>query len=84
MTMSVPQKPKRRTPTGDAFRQLTKNKAAVVSIFFIVIIVFIAIFVDTTVFTWFTGAEPQPLIAPYDFATVDFAARQCTGFHAHG
>jgi oligopeptide transport system permease protein len=64
---------KRRTPTGDAIRQLTKNKAAVVSIIFIVLIVFVAIFVDTTVFTWFTGAEPQPLIAPYHYATVDFA-----------
>ena len=73
-------KTRRRTPTGDAFRQLIKNRAAVFSIFFIVVIVFVAIFVDTTVFTWFTGAEPQPLIAPYDFRHVDFAHTNAPAF----
>ncbi len=64
---------KRRTPTGDAYRQLIRNKAAVVSIAAIGIMVFVAIFVDTAVLTIFTGNEPQPLLAPYHYAEVNFA-----------
>lgn len=63
---------KRRTPTGDAIRQLMRNKAAVVSMVLIGIMVFIAIFVDTAIFTIFTGKEPVPLLAPYHFAEVNF------------
>ena len=63
---------KRRTPTGDAIRQLTRNKAAVVSMIVIAIMIFIAIFVDTTVFTIFTGKDPVPLLAPYHYAEVNF------------
>lgn len=70
---------RRRTPTGDAIRQLRRNKAAVVSIVVIVLMLFIAIFVDTMVFTWFTGAEAQPLIAPYHYAEVDFANTNAPG-----
>ena len=70
---------RRRTPTGDAIRQLVRNKAAVVSIVLISIMIFIAIFVDTLVFSLFTGAEPQPLLAPYHYATVDFAYTNAPG-----
>jgi oligopeptide transport system permease protein len=71
---------KRRTPTGDAIRQLRKNKMAVAGFFVIVVMMFIAIFVDTAVFTWFTGAEAQPLIAPYHYAEVDFANTNAPAF----
>lgn len=71
---------RRRTPTGDAFRQLIRNKAAVVSSVVIIIMAFIAIFVDTTIFTIFTGNEPQPLLAPYHYAAVDFANANAPGF----
>jgi oligopeptide transport system permease protein len=49
---------------GDAWRRLIKNKAAVIGGVIILLLIFIAVFADTTVFTWFTGAEPQPLLAP--------------------
>lgn len=53
---------------GDAWRRLLKNKAAVMGGIIIILIVLVAIFADTTVFTWFTGGTPQPLLAPQDFA----------------
>ena len=34
--------------------------------------VFVAVFVDTFVFTIFTGEDAVPLLAPYHYATVDF------------
>ena len=71
---------KRRTPTGDAIRQLRKNKMAVAGFFVIVVMVFIAIFVDTRVFTIFTGAEVQPLIARYHYAEVDFIHTNAPAF----
>ena len=71
---------RRRTPTGDAIRQLVKNRAAVVSSVIIFLMLFIAIFVDTTVFTWFTGAQPQPLLAPYTYYDVDFAHTNAPAF----
>ena len=61
-----------RSPLSDAIRQLLKNRVAVVSGIFIIVLIFIAIFVDTAVFTIFTGAETRPLIAPYHFAEVNF------------
>ncbi|MCB0044564.1 MAG: ABC transporter permease [Caldilineaceae bacterium] len=63
---------RRRTPTGDAIRQLRKNKMAVVGLIVILIMIFIALFVDTSLFTFFTGGKAQPLIAPYHYAEVDF------------
>ena len=63
---------RRRTPLGDALRQLLQNRAAVTGFFVIVLMVFVAVFADTTVFTLFTGGEPKPLIAPYAFDEVDF------------
>lgn len=63
---------RRRTPLGDAIGQLRKNRAAVASFFMILLIIFIALFVDTAIFTIFTGGEPQPLIAPYKYDEVNF------------
>ena len=62
----------RRTPLGDALRQLVQNRAAVTGLVVIVLMVVVAVFADTTVFTVFTGGEPKPLIAPYAFDEVDF------------
>ncbi|MCB9138138.1 MAG: ABC transporter permease [Caldilineaceae bacterium] len=69
---SATQVTRRRTPTGDAVRQLRKNKMAVAGLIVILIMVFIALFVDTSLFTFFTGGKAQPLIAPYHYAEVDF------------
>jgi len=52
---------------GDAWRRLLKNKAAVIGGVIIIILFILAIFADTTVFTWFTGSEPQPLLAPQSY-----------------
>ena len=73
-------KTKRRTPTGDAFRQLMRNKASVVSIFAIFVMVFIATFADTFVFSLFTGNDVVPLLAPYHYATVDFINTNAPAF----
>lgn len=71
---------KRRTPTGDAIRQLRKNKMAVAGFIVIVVMIFIAIFADNVAFRWLTGAEPQPLLAPYHYAEVDFANTNAPAF----
>ena len=63
---------RRRTPLGDALRQLLLNRAAVTGFIVIVLMVIVAVFADTTVLTLFTGGEPKPLIAPYAFDEVDF------------
>ena len=52
---------------GDAWRRLLKNKAAVIGGVIIITLFILAIFADTTVFTWFTGGEPQPLLAPQSY-----------------
>lgn len=61
-----------RSPLTDAIRQLLKNRVAVLSGIFIIIIILVAIFVDTALFAFFTGAEAKPLLAPYHFAEADF------------
>ena len=71
---------RRRTPTGDAMRQLTRNRAAVISVVAIVLMIFIAIFADTALFTIFTGEEAVPLLAPYHYAEVDFAHTDAPAF----
>lgn len=63
---------KRRTPTGDAYRQLIRNKAAVVSMIIIGVLIFVALFVDTAIFTIFTGKDAVPLLAPHHYAEVNF------------
>ncbi|MEZ4831288.1 MAG: ABC transporter permease [Caldilineaceae bacterium] len=71
---------RRRTPTGDAIRQLLKNKMAVAGGIVVLMMILIAIFVDTTVFSWVTGNEVQPFLAPYHYATVDFANSNVPAF----
>ena len=61
-----------RSPLSDAIRQLLRNRAAVLGGLFIILITLVAIFADTFVFTLFTGAETEPLIAPHHYAAVDF------------
>jgi len=70
----------RRTPLGDAIQQLRKNRAAVLSMAVIGLMVLIALFADTTLFTLFTGNEPAPLIAPYRYDEVDFVHTDAPAF----
>ncbi len=52
---------------ADAWRRLARNKAALVGGIIIIVFLLVAIFADTTVFTIFTGAKPQPLLAPQSY-----------------
>jgi len=61
-----------RSPLADAFRQLTKNRLAVASGIFIIILILVAVFADTMVISFFTGEEARPLLAPYGYAEVNF------------
>jgi oligopeptide transport system permease protein len=61
-----------RSPFADAFRQLLKNRLAVVSAGFIILLLLAAIFADTGLFSFVTGAKAEPLLAPYHFAEVNF------------
>ncbi len=65
-------KKKERSPTQAAFRQLMKNKFAVGSGIFIIIIISVALFADNTLIALITGQEIKPLIAPYHFTKVSF------------
>ncbi len=51
----------------DAWRRLVRNKAAILGGMLIILFFLMAIFADTTVFTLFTGAEPEPLLAPQSY-----------------
>lgn len=64
---------RRRTPAGDAVRQLVRNRAAVSGFVVIAAMVTVALFADSAIFAFLTGAEPEPLIAPYGYDEVDFA-----------
>lgn len=71
--LRVAQVPRRgRSPLADAFRQLRKNRLAVVSGIFLIILILVAIFTDTVLISIFTGGESRPLIAPYHYAEVNF------------
>ena len=61
-----------RSPLADAFRQLTKNRLAVASGLFLVVLILVALFTDTTIFAFLTGGESRPLLAPFHFAQVNF------------
>ncbi len=61
-----------RSPLGDAFRQLMKNRVAVTSGVFIILLTLVAIFTDTIVISIFTGDKARPLLAPYHYAEVNF------------
>ena len=70
----------RRTPLGDALRQLVQNRAAVTGLAVIVLMVIVAVFADTSVLTIFTGGEAKPLIAPYTYDEVDFIHTDAPAF----
>lgn len=59
---------KERSPTQAAFRQLLKNKFAVGSGIFIILIILVALFTDNSLIALITKQEIKPLIAPYHFA----------------
>ncbi|RME47670.1 MAG: hypothetical protein D6791_05150, partial [Chloroflexi bacterium] len=63
-----------RSPLQDALRQLRKNRIAVAGGIFIIILILIATFTDTTVISLFTGGEVKPLLAPKHYATANFRA----------
>ncbi len=65
---------KGRSPVGDAFRQLFKNRIAVAGGIFLIVVIFVAVLADDFIISTFTGNETQPLLAPYHFAEVNFKA----------
>lgn len=64
---AVPIRRREASLWGDAWRRLLKNKAAMLGGVIILIIVLVATFADTTVFTWFTGGQARPLLAPQSY-----------------
>jgi len=65
-------KRKERSPTQAAFRQLMKNKVAVGSGIFLILLIFVTLFVDNSLIALVTKQEIKPLIAPYHFAKTSF------------
>ncbi len=63
-----------RSPLQDAYRQLRKNRIATASAIFIVLLILVAVFTDTSVISTFTGEDAEPLLAPKHFAAADFLA----------
>ena len=66
---------KGRSPLAEAFRQLLKNKAAVVGGVFIIMMILVAIFADNTIIAKPLGWEVKPLLAPKHYAQVSFKMR---------
>ena len=56
----------------DAWRRLLRNRAAVVSGIFLIIVVVFAVFADDGIISWALGRESRPLLAPYDYQKADF------------
>jgi len=56
----------------DAWKRLLRNRAAVVSGIFLIIVIVFAIFADDGIISWALGRESQPLLAPYDYQKADF------------
>jgi len=56
----------------DAWRRLTRNRAAVVSGIFLLIVVIASILADDSIIAWALDREPRPLLAPYGYKEVDF------------
>jgi oligopeptide transport system permease protein len=63
---------KGRSPLADAWRQLLRNRLAIVSGLFLVLVVVVAIFVDDSVVAIFLERDAEPLIAPYHYGQTDF------------
>jgi len=70
--LAIPEQ-RARSPLGDAFRQLLRNRAAVIAGIFIICLVFVALFTDDILISGLLGRESRPLLAPYTFAEVHFA-----------
>ena len=56
----------------DAWRRLLRNRAAVVSGIFAIIVVVAVIFADDGLIAWAFNRPARPLLAPYGFKEVDF------------
>jgi len=56
----------------DAWRRLLRNRAAVISGIFVIIVIVAAIFADDAIISWAFDREPRPLLAPYGYKEVDF------------
>jgi len=56
----------------DASRRLLRNRAAVVSGIFLIIVIVFAIFADDGIISWALNRESRPLLAPYDYQQADF------------
>jgi oligopeptide transport system permease protein len=77
-TLAAPAAPRiavvTRQPTSlwtDAWRRLLKNKAAVLGLVIIILIILTAIFADDAVIAVFEGREARPLVAPMSYYTQD-------------
>lgn len=64
-----------RSPLQDAFRRLFKHRAATAGGVFVILLVLVALFVDTTIPAAIFGWETRPLIAPKHFAETSFFER---------
>ena len=56
----------------DAWKRLLRNRAAVVSGIFLIIIIVFAVFADDGIISWALGRESRPLLAPYGYQQADF------------
>ncbi|MBP7726858.1 MAG: ABC transporter permease [Candidatus Bipolaricaulis anaerobius] len=64
-----------RSPLQDAFHRLLKHRAGTLGGIFIILVILVALFVDTTIPAAIFGGEVKPLIAPKHFAEVSFFER---------
>ncbi|MBC7093642.1 ABC transporter permease [Candidatus Bipolaricaulota bacterium] len=64
-----------RSPLREAFHRLFKHRAAVIGGIYVILLILVALFVDTTIFAKIIGREPRPLIAPKHYAEVSFFER---------
>ena len=56
----------------DAWKRLLRNRAAVVSGIFLIVVIVFAVFADDGIISWALGRESRPLLAPYDYQQADF------------
>jgi oligopeptide transport system permease protein len=56
----------------DAWRRLLRNRAAVVSGIFLIVITVVALLADDSFIAWALNRGPNPLVAPYGYKEVDF------------
>jgi len=56
----------------DAWRRLLRNRAAVASAIFIIVIALASLFADDAIIAWALDRDARPLVAPYGYKDVDF------------